>query len=64
MYDTTSFDHLPDLMDFLRNLLTQPDPVVIYTHCEVKHTFMHSLIYMVYDRLVQTELVKLVEPII
>ena len=34
-YVELSFDQLPSIMEFLRGLLTQEGPVIVYTHCEV-----------------------------
>ena len=34
-YVELSLDRLPDMMEFLRGLLTQDGPVVVYSHCEV-----------------------------
>ena len=35
-YVELSFDKLPSIMEFLRGLLTQEGPVIVYTHCEVR----------------------------
>ena len=35
-YVEMSFDQLPSIMEFLRGLLTQEGPVIVYTHCEVR----------------------------
>ena len=33
-YVELSFDQLPSIMEFLRGLITQEGPVIVYTHCE------------------------------
>ena len=35
-YVELSFDQLPSIMEFLRGLITQEGPVIVYTHCEVR----------------------------